>query len=417
MKYGLIGYPLKHSFSKEIHKKLGNNHYELNELNPDNFDSFMKHKNFLGINVTIPYKEKVIPYLDFIDPRAKAINAVNTIVNENGKLYGFNTDYYGLLAIIKKNNIEIENKNILILGTGGTSKTATQVCLDLKGKVFKASTKPNFDYQYDNLDKAYDEINVIINTTPNGMYPHSFDDELVDLSCFKHLEAVIDVIFNPLQTKLIIKAKELGLKTATGLYMLVTQAVYANSKFFNETINEQEINERIDKIYNEIKQSKQSIVLIGMPSCGKSSLARLLSSKLNREYFDSDKEIEKIIGMKIACFLNKDNEQEFREIENKVIKELSLKTNAIIATGGGVILNKENIDNLKQNGKIYFINRSLKYLKPTKSRPLSSDIAALKEKYDFRLPLYIKYCDKIIDGDNEFDQKIIEIVDDFTNNY
>lgn len=414
MKYGLIGYPLKHSFSKEIHNKLGNQNYELNELNPDDFDSFMKKRDFLGINVTIPYKEKVIPYLDVIDEKAKKINAVNTIVQRDGKLYGYNTDYYGLQSIIQKNNINLKNKNVLILGTGGTSKTASSVALDLGAKIFKASTRDGYDYKYDNLEKAYEDIDVIINTTPNGMYPHNFDDCLVDLSKFNHLDAVIDCIFNPIRTKLIIKAQELNKKTATGLYMLVTQAVYANSKFFN--IDDDKTIEKMETIYKTLKEAKESITLIGMPSCGKSSLARILSSRLNREYYDSDKEIEKIIGTKIANFLTKENEKEFRKIESDVIKELSTKTNVIIATGGGVILNKENIDNLKQNSRIYFINRSLKYLKATKDRPLSSNIDALKQKYEERLPLYIKYSDKIIDGDNEFDQKVIEIIDDFTHN-
>ena len=397
MLYGLIGEKLGHSFSKEIHEKIEKYQYELKEISKDDIDDFLKSKDFLGINVTIPYKQTVIPYLDYIDEKAKEINAVNTIVNKEGKLYGYNTDYYGLKSVIEKNEIEIKNKKVLILGTGGTSKTATSVLKDMEAKeIIYASRKVNKEneYSYEEILKYHNDVNVIVNTTPCGMYPNN-DDSILDISSFKNLEAVCDVIYNPLKTQIILDAIDRGLKYANGLYMLVSQAVIASNYFTN---GEVDIN-IIDSIYKEIENKKKNIVLIGMPSSGKSTIGKALSEILDKEFVDSDELIEAKINMKIKDFLNKDNEVEFRNIETEVIKEVSKKNNLIISTGGGVIKKKENIDALRKNSIIIFIDRPLNLLQATNDRPLSNNKLDLQKLYLERYELYEKYSDIKVEND------------------
>lgn len=392
MKYGLIGEKLGHSFSKEIHEMLGKYQYELKEIAKDEIDNFMKEKDFLAINVTIPYKETVIPYLDYIDDKALEINAINTIVNKNGKLYGYNTDYYGLKSIIERNNICVKDKKVLILGTGGTSKTASIVLKGLGAKeiLFASKSKKN-DVNiitYEEAITIHNDANVILNATPCGMYPNN-EDIIIDINYFNNLEAVCDVIYNPLKTQILLDAIDRGLKYANGLYMLVSQAVYASGYFLNEDINK----ELIDEIYNKIEFNKKNIVLIGMPSSGKSSIAKRLAAKLQKEFLDSDALIEEKIAMKIKDFLNKDNEKEFRDIETDVINEISKKNNLVISTGGGVIKRKENMDALRKNSVVIFIDRPLNLLQATNDRPLSSNRSDLQKLYLERYELYEKYSD------------------------
>lgn len=407
MEYGLIGNPLKHSFSKEIHNCIGKYKYELLELSEKDLGDFLKSKDFKGINVTIPYKMKVMPYLDYVDKVAKDIGAVNTIVNKDGLLYGYNTDYLGFDATLKYNNVNLENKNVLILGTGATSKTVNYVCkMNKAANIYHASRhQDNKTISYDNLDKLYKTIDVIINTTPVGMYPHIDDNLLVDLSCFSHLECVIDVIFNPLRTRLLIEASKLHIKAINGLYMLVMQAIYAANLFGIYKENEM-INKRI---YHKILKEKQNIVLIGMPSCGKSKLGVRLASSLRCNFYDLDYQIEKKIKMEIKDYIKQYGEAKFREIEKEIIEKFRTKKGAVIATGGGAILDPINVINLKYNGVLIFLNRSLNKLKATKSRPLSSSPELLKEKYETRLPLYKASADIEINADKEIEEKIIEI--------
>lgn len=397
MLYGLIGEKLGHSFSKEIHEKIEKYQYELKEIAKEDIDSFLKTKDFLGINVTIPYKQTVIPYLDYIDDKAKGINAVNTIVNKNGKLYGYNTDYYGLKRVIENNGIVALNKKVLILGTGGTSKTATSVLKDMGAKeIIYASRTPDEEneYSYQEILEEHTDVNIIINTTPIGMYPNN-DSCILDISNFNNLEAVCDVIYNPLKTQIILDAIDRGLKYANGLYMLVSQAVIASNYF---TDNEVDI-KIIDKIYKEIENKKKNIVLIGMPSSGKSTIGKALKEVFEKEFVDTDELIEAKINMKIKDFLNKDNEVEFRNIETEVIKEVSKKNNLIISTGGGVIKKKENIDALRKNSIIIFIDRPLNLLQATDDRPLSNNKLDLQKLYLERYELYEKYSDIKVEND------------------
>ena len=431
MEYGLIGYPLKHSFSKEIHSLISNYQYDINELKENELSFFMKEKNFKGINVTIPYKQKVIPYLDEIDIDAKNINAVNTIININGKLIGYNTDILGVLATFSYFNINIENKNVLILGTGATSNTVHYASKKCKAKnIYKAyrdNSKINGDILYNDLSKIFDNINIIIKTTSNVIYPHADDTLLVDLNKFKNLEAVMDVVYNPLRTRLLIESERLNIKAVSGLYMLVAQAYFASELFINtnldmdkqsliekfQIINNDKTNLYINKcesIYNKCLSSKINIVLSGMPTCGKTTLGKIISEKYGYEFIDTDELIEKKINMKIVEYINKFKEENFRKVESEIIKEVSSNNHLVISTGGGAILRDENVINLKSNGKIFFINRSLELLKPSSDRPLTNDLESLTKKYNERLPIYKATCDYEINGDTEFDVRIKDIL-------
>ena len=417
MEYGLIGNPLKHSFSKEVHSYLSNYNYELCELSEQSFDSFMLKKNFKALNVTIPYKKKVIPYLDYVDENAKNIGAVNTIINKNSKLYGYNTDILGVISTFKHFDIDINNKNVLILGTGATSNTVYHAVSKLNAhKIYKAyrlQSKIKGDILYDDILNIADDIHIIVNTTSNGMYPHQDDKSLINIIDFKKLEAVMDVVYNPLRTMLLINAQNNGIKAVSGLYMLVAQAVYANKLFLGndiDSIKGNDIINQISDIYSKSYIDKLNIVLIGMPSCGKTKLGGMIATKYKYNFIDIDKLIENKINCPISEYIKKFGEKSFRDVEEETIKEISTKNHCVIATGGGAILRENNIYNLKYNGKLFFINRSLNLLKPTNDRPLTSNRNDLEKIYNDRLPLYKKYCDVEINGDAEFDSKINDII-------
>ena len=407
MKYGLIGEKLGHSFSKEIHEMVGYYKYEIHEVAKSDIDSFMKQHDFLGINVTIPYKETVIPYLDEISAQAASIKAVNTIVNINGKLIGHNTDYFGMLALIKRNKLDVNNKKVLILGTGGTSKTAYAVLSDLGARqILKASIidEPG-TITYEEANTIHNDVDIIINTTPVGMYPKN-DGQIIDLDNFKNVIGVIDVVYNPLRTNLVLQAKTKNLIAEGGLYMLVGQAVYAAGIFLNKEID---LN-IIDEIYEKIKNDKENIVLIGMPSSGKSTIGKILSEQLNKKLIDTDELIVNKLNMSIAEYMKTHSEKEFRDIETECVKEAAKMSNVVVATGGGAILRTENVNALKQNGKLYFLKRNLELLTPTESRPFSSDMEALKKRYTERLPIYESVCDVVIDNNNEISDAVKQIL-------
>ena len=410
--FGLLGEKLGHSFSKEIHESINDYTYNLIEVSKENLNCFMENKNFKAINVTIPYKEMVIPYLYYIDPKAKEIGAVNTIINKDNLLYGYNTDYLGLRQLIFKNNIDFKNKKVLILGNGGTSKTAFVLSNDLGcSKVIKVSRKTSKNtITYDEAKTLYNDANIIINTTPCGMYPN--DDLVLDLDNFNNLEAVIDVIYNPINTNLIRQAKNKNIKAVNGLYMLVAQAVYASYLFVSKDV----VESKIDEVYKKIKNEKLSISLIGMPSCGKSTISLELGKLLHKEVIDTDCLIEQELKMPIASFLNKDNEQEFRNIETKVIENISKHNNLIISTGGGIIKKNENVDYLKRNSIVIFIDRDLDLLQATSSRPLSSNKTDLKKLYDERYYKYVNSCDYIVKNNNDLKTTINEIIEVYNEN-
>ncbi len=389
MNYGCIGEKLGHSFSKEIHEKIADYSYELKEIKREDLKDFILSKDFKGINVTIPYKEEVIPFLDFVDEMAEKIHAVNTIVNKNGKLYGYNTDFSGLKELILKSGVEIKGKTVLILGSGGTCKTAYHV-LEFLGasKIVKVSRRKTEDtITYEEAERDYSlSADVIVNTTPVGMYPNS-DACPIDPDSFKNISGVIDVIYNPLTTKLVAKAKEKGIKAESGLYMLVSQAVYASGHFRGIEPDR----EQTEKVFKSILSEKRNIVLTGMPGCGKTTVGRILANLTDKKFVDSDDVITKKYAHP-SELINSKGEQHFRNIESEVIKELSSKNNMIIATGGGAVLREENIKNLKQNSLIFFIDRSIKDIKPTKDRPLSQNRGLLEKVYNERIDIYKGTC-------------------------
>lgn len=391
MEYGLIGEKLGHSFSREIHNLLASYTYDLKELPKNELDTFMKSRNFKGVNVTIPYKESVIPYLDEIDEAVKAIGAVNTIVNREGRLIGYNTDFYGMRELLLSRSIRIEKRFVAVLGTGGTSKTACAVAKSLgASRIVRVSRNPHSDgdISYDELEAIKTDIQIIINTTPVGMYPNENCAPL-DIDGFSALEGVVDAIYNPLKTKLISDARARQIRAAGGLYMLVAQAARAAELFTGDC----NMMQKTEKAYYSILKNKQNIVLVGMPGSGKSTLGRMLAKKTGKAFYDSDSEIEKQTGMCIPDYFSKYGEDGFRAIETDVIKRLSLLGGIVIATGGGAVIRSENIDSLAKNGIIVYLDRPISDIKITSNRPLTRSVDDLKKKYYERHEMYEKSAD------------------------
>lgn len=391
-KYGCIGKKLTHSFSKEIHAKLADYDYELIELSEDEIKPFFENKEFAAINVTIPYKQTVIPYLDVVSEIAKRIGSVNTVVNKNGKLYGYNTDYHGMKALVERTGVDIKGKKVLILGTGGTSKTARVVASDMGAdEILVVSRRKSDDYiTYDEAGVFHTDADVIINTTPSGMYPDC-ESKPIDITPFERLNGVIDVVYNPLCTNLVLDAKERGIKAAGGLYMLVMQAVVAAEKFLDTEIGE----DIADSVFSDVLASKENIVLTGMPGCGKSTVGRLINLE-GYEFIDTDEEIEKRCGCSTGKLIETKGEEYFRNIESEVVRDVSSKSGCIISTGGGAVLRAENVRCLKRNGKLFFIDAELSRLRATKTRPLSNTEDKLAKLYSERLSIYKSTADVIV---------------------
>ena len=384
MKCGCIGKKLTHSFSKEIHAMLADYSYDLIELAEEDIPAFFARRDFDAINVTIPYKQTVIPYLDHVSDIAQKIGAVNTIVNRNGKLSGYNTDYYGMKALIQKAGVSIQGKKVLILGTGGTSKTARAVAADLGAAEFLVVSRQKSaqTVTYEEAVKLHSDAQVILNTTPCGMYPDC-GALPIDIASFAKLEGVIDAIYNPLCTHLVLDAKQRGIRAEGGLYMLVMQAVVAVEKFLDREISKQEA----DRVFAQIQASKENIVLIGMPGSGKSTVGRILQ-KTGFDFVDTDDEIEKRCGCSIRELIETRGEAYFRDLESDVVRDVSSSSGRIIATGGGAVLRAQNVRSLRQNGKLYFLNASLDRLHAAGNRPLANTEEKIKKLYQERMPVY-----------------------------
>lgn len=393
MQYGCIGEKLTHSFSREIHSRLFDYDYRLCEIPKDKLNEFMLKKDFKAINVTIPYKQSVIPYLDFVSDTAKAIGAVNTIVNKDGLLYGYNTDFSGLSALIKKQGIEMQNKKVIILGSGGTSKTAVAVANALGAReVYRVSRSAREDcITYEQMYALHLDADIIINTTPCGMFPDIMGSP-VDIDRFSSLSGVVDAIYNPLRSNLVAKAQEKGISATGGLYMLVAQGVFAAELFMDTKIPQSET----DRVYSEILRQKRNIVLTGMPSSGKTTIGKILAEKLDMEFIDCDEQIVNEEGKQITEIFARFGEKAFRDIESRVIESVSAKQGCVISTGGGAVLREKNVLALKGNGVVYFIDRPLEKLVPTGDRPLSSNTSDLEKRYRERYPIYKSTADKII---------------------
>ena len=393
MKYGLIGAHLPHSFSKLIHESLGYA-YELVELTPQALEGFLARREFVGINVTIPYKEAVMPFLDEIDPLAQAIGAVNTIVNCGDRLVGYNTDFGGMKAMIVRAGIRMEGKRVLILGTGGTSKTAMAVCRSLKAaSVHKVSRSEKPDaVSYEQAYQNHPDTQIILNTTPVGMYPDVLSRP-IDLKRFPQLYGVVDVIYNPLRTALLAQLwQKPEIYQGGGLFMLVKQATIASSLFTGQAENPV----MADVIYSRLLREKENLVLVGMPGSGKSTVGAILAKKIGRKLVDLGEEVARRSGMTIPQIFQTRGEAAFRDLETQVIRELAGTTSAILPTGGGAILRDENVAALKQNGRLFFLDRPLEALLPTADRPLGDSREKIAALYAARYDRYLAVSDEHI---------------------
>ena len=402
MEYGLIGERLGHSFSKDIHGMLSSDPYDLVELEREALEPFLKAADFKGINVTIPYKQAVMPYLDFISAPARAIGAVNTVVNKGGKLCGYNTDYGGLKQMALDSGIDFKDRCVLILGAGGAAKTAAAVASDLGASSVTMSSRHPAEGHLSLETLAEQEhpgIHIIINATPVGMYPHN-DGRVAPLDLFPDLQGVLDCVYNPLRTNLVLDAHERGIPAAGGLPMLVYQACLARELFTGETV------ERgvWDDILRRIESSKENIVLCGMPSCGKTTIGGLLAKETGREVVDTDHLVRQKAGVEISEIFRTQGEVAFRQMETEAIASIAPSQGMIISVGGGAVLNPLNVHLLKMNGRLVFIDRPLEKLVATSDRPLSSDTDKLKAMFAFRRPFYMKAADIVVQNDGTLQQ-------------
>ena len=395
----VLGEKLPHTFSPRIHAMLSDYSYGVKEVACGELESFMSSNEFDFLNVTIPYKKDVIKYLTSLSDDAQKIGAVNTVKRRpDGSLFGYNTDYYGFDYTLKKSGIDVADSKVLVLGSGGASMPVKAVLTDRGARQIITISRSGED-NYDNISKHYD-ADVIVNTTPVGMYPNN-GEKLIELSNFKSCKGVVDIIYNPQKTALLLEAESLGITNIGGLLMLVAQAKKAAEIFTDTIIDDAEI----DKIASLISFDVSNIILVGMPSSGKTTIGKMIAENTSRIFFDSDEEFEKIFSMTPAEAIERLSEDEFRKMEHTVIRELGKKTGAIISTGGGIVTRKENYAPLHQNGIIFFIDRDLDKL-TSDNRPLSKKVG-IEELYKERLPLYLDFCDKKV-YNNDTPEKVAE---------
>lgn len=404
IKCGLLGRHLVHSYSPQIHRSLGDYPYGIFEIEPDGVADFLRSADFTGINVTIPYKKAVIPCCAELTPIAKRLGAVNTIVRlADGSLLGHNSDYFGFYALVKRLGLDWKDKKVLVLGSGGASNTAVAVLEYLgAGPVVVSRTGVN---HYQNLHLHRDAA-LIVNATPVGMYPNA-EERIIDLDAFPALEAVVDLIYNPARTQLLLDAESRDLKAENGLYMLVAQAKESAEYFTGSAI----CDTVIDKIYAQLKRQMENIALVGMPGCGKSTVGAALAEKLERRFVDTDREIEAMAGCSIPDIFMEQGEQGFRALETAVLARFGKESGLVIATGGGCVTREENYLHLHSNSRIFWLQRSLELL-PRGGRPLSL-AGELDAMYAGREPMYRRFADHIICNDGAVNDTIGSILGSF----
>lgn len=407
MKCGLIGGKLSHSYSPAIHRYLGNASYFLREIGQQDLAAYLRTGDFRGLNVTIPYKSAVIPYCDQLSPLAARLGAVNTLVRqEDGTLIGHNTDYYGFETMLCHSGIAITGKKALILGSGGASKTAAAVLDDHGAEVIVISRTG--ENHYGNL-YLHRNAALIVNTTPVGMFPNVGISPIC-LDDFPILEGVLDVVYNPALTQLLMDAEQRGLITMNGLLMLVAQAKESAEWFTGVPISD----EKVLQIYALLKKQMENIILIGMPGSGKTTVGRILADLTGKEFLDADERIAQTAGRSIPEIFSQGGESEFRALETRVLRDIGKGSNLVIATGGGCVTREENYPLLHQNGKIFCLNRSISSL-PTDGRPVSQ-ATSLEALYDVRKPLYDRFADHHIDGNDapqEIAKRILSIWEEY----
>ena len=403
LKCGLLGRKLGHSYSPAIHGMLSDYGYRLFEREPEELEDFLLHGDWDGINVTIPYKKTVLPYCRELSPLAKEIGSVNTIVRRpDGGLFGDNTDAYGFESLVKKSGIDVRGKKALVLGSGGASVTVVAVLKRL-GAASVTVISRSGENNYDNIQKHAD-AKIIVNTTPLGMYPNN-GQAAVNLETFPDCEGVLDVVYNPARTALLLQAESLGIAHAGGLYMLVAQAKRSSEIFTGSSIPDSET-ERIEKL---LSAQMQNIILIGMPSSGKSTVAAALGKKLGRPVYEADALIEEEAGMDIPAIFATHGEDYFRKLETQVLRKLGALSGAVISTGGGSVTREENYAPLHQNGRIIWLLRDTDKLDKT-GRPVSlrSD---LNELYTRREPMYARFADLKADNNGTIEDTLAQIME------
>lgn len=401
MKCGLLGRTLSHSYSPQIHGCLGTYSYVLFEKEPEELADFLRSGDFTGLNVTIPYKKDVIPYLDEISPVARKMGAVNTIVRRaDGSLFGHNTDYFGFQSMVNCSGLALQGKKVLVLGSGGASNTAVQVLYELGAQVIVISR--NGQDNYDTLSRHTDAA-AIVNATPVGMYPNNGISP-VDLDLFPNLEGILDLIYNPARTQLLLDAEKRGIYGQNGLWMLVAQAKEAAEYFTGAAID----NSVISAIHRTLSCQMQNVVLVGMPGCGKTTIGHLLAEKTDRTFADADELIVSLAGKTIPDIFAEDGEEVFRSWETRALEQLGKQSGLIISTGGGCVTKERNFRLLHQNGMIFWLTRDLEHL-AMDGRPLSQP-EKMRKMYDLRKPLYEAFSDYVISNDSTPEEAVSSIL-------
>lgn len=399
MKSGLLGRKLGHSYSPQIHAYLGDYSYELFEREPEDVEDFLKNGDFHAINVTIPYKKTVMPYCTLTDT-AKYMGSVNTVIRQpDGSLLGHNTDYFGFTSMVQRSGLSPRGKKCLVLGSGGASVTAVAVLREMGANVIVISRSG--ENNYDNLH-LHTDASIICNTTPVGMYPNT-GSAPIDLARFPKLEGVLDMIYNPTRTQLLMDAEKLGLIHCNGLWMLVAQAKEAAEWFLNRKLPDS----LIEEVYRKMRLQMENIILIGMPGCGKSTAGTALAEKLGKTFVDADTVLVETFGKTIPDIFAEEGEAGFREKETRVLTELGKKSGLVIATGGGCVTQERNYPLLHQNGTIFWLQRELEKL-PTDGRPLSQ-ANKLTDMYAKRRTLYEAFADVPIDNDGALEETVAAI--------
>lgn len=394
--YGLLGRTLSHSLSPQIHAHFYSQPYELFCREPEELDAFFADKSLKAYNVTIPYKVEAYNRCDRLSDTAKKIGSVNTVIRlEDGTLYGDNTDYFGFSYMSASCGADYNGKKVLVLGSGGASLTVYAVAEDCGAREIIVVSR-NGENNYQNLSLHYD-ADIIVNTTPVGMYPHN-GERLIDITKFTRLQCVLDLIYNPCKTQLLLDAEELVIPHANGLTMLVAQALRSAEQFIGKKLGD----ETIERVYNAVLSEQKNIVLIGMPGCGKSTVGKLLCEKLGREVLDTDSEIVKADGRTIPEIFSAEGEGFFRQLETQVVKNVGKQLGKIVATGGGAVMKKENRDALKQNGTVIYLKKDLSLLS-LDGRPLSKDEDAVRKIYEARKDTYEAFADYTVEVSDDAD--------------